>query len=312
MLADHWRVAALFGVALVSSSETSPATAGNRYAVFSNVAYLPSHNESNRLDIYKRRDLKGPQPTVVFIHGGGWSLGTKEGALPNMMPWFEAGWNVVNVEYRLAPASLAPAALEDCLCALRWIASHASEYGIDTTRLVLTGESAGGHLALAAGMIPESAGLDRECSPGGVPMPQVAAIVNWYGPTDVADLIGGGNARLYAVTWFGSLANREEVARRVSPLTYVRPGLPPVLTIHSDADPVVPYSHAVRLRDALENAGVPNQLVTVHGDGHGFLPEEQRRIFAMVWKFLELHGLRATGLGCGSSQMSAWRICEAN
>src|SRR5262249_54956536 len=153
---------------------------------------------------------------------------------------------------------------------------------IDTNRLVVTGESAGGHLALSMGMIPESAGLDRECaSPQQVP--KAAAIINWYGITDVADVIDGPHRANAAMQWFGSLPNREEIARRVSPLTYVRAGLPPVLTIHGDADTTVPYAHAVRLHEALEKAGVPNQLVTIPGGKHGgFTPEERTKIYATI------------------------------
>jgi acetyl esterase/lipase len=195
------------------------------------------------------------------------------------------GWNVVNVEYRLARVSLAPAAVEDCLCALRWIGANVSKYGIDVNRLVVTGDSAGGHLALTTGMIPESAGLDRECP--GAPLPKVAAIVNWYGITDVADLLDGPNRKGYAVAWLSSMQNRSEIASRVSPLTYVRPGLPPIITIHGDADPTVPYTHALRLKEALDHAGVQNQLVTIPGGKHGgFTPEERVRIFTAIREFL--------------------------
>jgi acetyl esterase/lipase len=208
------------------------------------------------------------------------------------MPWFEMGWNVVNVEYRLARVSLAPAAVEDCLCALRWIAAHANEHNIDTTRLVVTGDSAGGHLALTTGMIPESAGLDRQCP--GVPLPKVAAIVNWYGITDVVDLLDGPNRKSYAVAWLSSMPNRNEIAQRVSPLTYVRAGLPPVLTIHGDADPTVPYTHAIRLQEALERAAVPHQLLTIPGGKHGnFTPEERLTIFSTIREFLTKNHLPA-------------------
>ena len=77
-------------------------------------------------------------------------------------------------------------------------------------RLVVTGDSAGGHLALTTGMIPESEGLDRECP--GVPLPKVAAIVDWYGITDVNDLLDGANRRNYAVQWLGSSPNRGDIA----------------------------------------------------------------------------------------------------
>src|SRR6266516_431221 len=128
-------------------------------------------------------------------------------------------------------------------------------------------------------MLPASSGRDREC-PATADLTDPASI-NWYGITDVGDLLEGQNMTPYAVAWLASLANREEVARRVSPLSYVRPGLPPILTIHGDADPTVPYSHAVRLREALDKAGVPNQLLTIPGGKHGgFSREETLKAYA--------------------------------
>jgi acetyl esterase/lipase len=121
---------------------------------------------------------------------------------------------------------------------------------------------------------------------------KVAAIVNWYGITDVVDILDGPNMKGYAVAWMGSMPNRNDIGRRVSPLTYVRPGLPPVITIHGDADPTVPYSHAVLLRDALTKANVPNELVTIPKGGHGGFPAEQdARAFAAIDAFLRKHGV---------------------
>jgi acetyl esterase/lipase len=133
--------------------------------------------------------------------------------------------------------------------------------------LVVTGHSAGGHLALTTAMLPASAGFDDKC-PGPEDL-KVAAIINWYGITDVSDLLDGPNMKDYAIAWLGKQPDREEIARRVSPLTYVRPGLPPVLTIHGSADPTVPYSHAVRLHEALDKVDVPHQLVTIASGMHG-------------------------------------------
>ncbi len=275
---------------LSASAQLSPTAiwathAANAYQVFPNLTYLTANNYEDKLDIYKRRDTTGPQPTLIWIHGGGWVGGTKEAATMSLLPWFEMGWNVVNVEYRMARVSLAPAAVEDCLCALRWVGANAQKYDIDTARLVVSGDSAGGHLSLTTGMIPQSAGLDRECP--GAPLPRVAAIINWYGITDVADLLDGENQKSYAVAWLSSLPDRAEIARRVSPLTYVRAGLPPVLTIHGDADPTVPYQHAVRLQAALETAKVPHQLVTIPGGKHGnFSPSEREKIYTAIRAFL--------------------------
>lgn len=224
------------------------------------------------------------------MHGGFWAAGTKEASLMSLMPWFEMGWNVVNVKYRLARVALAPAAVEDCLCALRYVAAQAKTYNIDVNRLVVSGESADGHLSLTTGMIPESAGLDRECA--GAPLPKVAAIINWYGITDVGDVIDGPHRANLAAQWLGSLPNRDEVARRVSPLTYVRAGLPPILTIHGDSDPLVPYQHAVRLHEALAKVNVPNQLLTIPGGKHGgFTADERTRTFVAIREFLAKNGL---------------------
>ena len=201
------------------------------------------------------------------------------------VPFLQKGLAVVNVEYRLARVSLAPAAVEDCRCALRWVIEHAKDYKFDPNRLVLMGHSAGGHLSLTTGMLPASAGLDREC-PGDKEL-KVAAIVDWFGITDVNDLFDGPNKQDYAIAWLGSLPDREQIAKRVSPLTYVRPGLPPILMIQGDADDTVPYSHSVRLHAALDKAGVPNELLTIPGGKHGgFSHAELETAYAHIWAFL--------------------------
>ena len=287
-----WMVAAsaIASIAQVSSAEWA-AHAANQYQIFPNITYLTASNYEAKMDIYARRGVTTPQRTIVYFHGGFWAAGNKEGALMSLIPWLEMGWTVVNVEYRLARVALAPAAVEDCLCALRFVAAQAKTYNIDTTRIVLTGESAGGHLTLTTGMIPESVGLDRECA-GNTPIPKVAAMINWFGITDVADVIDGPHKANLAVTWLGSLPNKDEVAKRVSPLTYVRPGLPPILTIHGDMDQLVPYDEAVRLHAALTKAGVINQLLTIPGGRHGnFTPEERTKIFSTIREFLAKNGL---------------------
>ena len=125
-------------------------------------------------------------------------------------------------------------------------------------------------------------------------MPKVAAIFDWYGITDVVDILDGKNKLGSAVEWLGKATDREDLARRVSPLTYVRPGLPPIFIVHGDSDPTVPYSHSVRLYDALKKAQVPTQFITVPGGVHGqFPPSERLRIYAAIREFLVKNGLPA-------------------
>jgi acetyl esterase/lipase len=277
--------------ARAQTSASWAAVAANDFRIVPNITYLTANNFEAKLDVYTP-SAPGPHPTVLHIHGGGWVGGTKESVVLRALPWLEMGFAVVNATYRLARVSEAPAAVEDCRCALRWIVQNAKEYNFDPARIVVTGYSAGGHLALTTGMLPVSAGLDRQCP--GPQEPRVAAIVNWFGITDVGDHLEGANMRTYAVGWLGSRPDRVDVARRVSPLMYVRKDLPPILTIHGDADPVVPYHHATKLHAALQQTGATTELVTIPGGRHGGFPApEQIRAVEAMRAFLARHGLGA-------------------
>jgi acetyl esterase/lipase len=272
--------------AQLSETASWNATVQNDFRVISNITYMKANNMELKVDVYSPQNSDGPVPTFIYYHGGGWVGGSKEANVLRLMPFLEQGWAVVNVQYRLGDVSLAPAAVEDSLCALRWVGRNAAQYGFDTDRLVVSGNSAGGHLALTTGMLPADSDLYRQCAD--LETPDVAAIVNWYGITDVGDLLHGENQKGYAVRWMGSMPDRMEIASRVSPMTYVRSDLPPIITIHGDADPTVPYAHAVQLHESLNQAEVTNQLVTVPNGRHGGFPaNEMLRIYEAIFSFLD-------------------------
>ena len=204
-----------------------------------NIAY-DSYPET-KLDILKPKNATGKRPGVLFIHGGGWVGGSKENVVANFcLPYVLKGFVVANVEYRLAKAALAPAAVTDVLKAAEWFQKNAEKYGVDPKKIIVSGDSAGGHLALMVGLAPKQANLG--------PPAKVAAVINFYGITDVMDVLEGQNMKAYAVGWIpDSMADRREVARRVSPQSWVRKKLPPTLTIHGGEDPTVPYEHGVTL-----------------------------------------------------------------
>ena len=279
----------------------------NRYSVVPDVTYLIAGGVDLKLDLYRPR-VTSPTatPTLIYFHGGGWTSGSKDADALRALPYLEMGWAVVNVEYRLADVAHAPAAVEDCRCALRWVYRNAEAYNFDVEKIVVTGVSAGGHLALTTGMLPESAGLDRQC-PGDrnrrwstgttstEPL-KVAAIINWSGITDVVGMIDRepGPSGFFTEAWLGSRTDREEVARRVSPLTYVRPGLPPILTIHGEADPHVPHAQAVQLHRALDDAGVANELLSIPSASHSrFTEAESLEIYQVIRRFLSEHDILA-------------------
>lgn len=213
------------------------------------------------------------------------------GAVPYLFPYLNKGWNVVNVEYRLSGQALAPAAVKDVRCALRWVYRNAGKFNFDTDRIVVTGHSAGGHLALMTGLLTTQDGFDDNCQPGEGEKPlKVAAVVNWFGPSDFGVLLQGAPLlHAHAMKWIGDQADSAALITRLSPITYVRPGLPPVITVHGDADPAAPYESAVRFHAALEKAGNANQLVTIPGGKHGFHAFEDvptRDAYAKIFAFL--------------------------
>ncbi len=269
-------------------------TASFDYGISADITYGVFNNVPVHLDVWRNLKATGPVPTLLYVHGGGWVFGDKNGAVNLFLPYIEHGWNVVNVEYRMAGVSPAPAAVEDVRCALRWVYRNTAEYHFDTNRIVATGHSAGGHLALMAGMLPTGTDLDSQCPAGADEPPlKLAAIVNWFGISDVNDILDGPDRQTYAVAWLGAQPGKAELAKHVSPLTYVRPGLPPIITVHGDHDLTVPYSQAVRLREALTQAGVPNELVTIPNGGHGsFSGDQTSAAFSKIWAFLAAHNLR--------------------
>ena len=254
----------------LTTAGTWSATAADKYEVFSNLSYRTVGLHKLTLDMYVPYQVAEHSPTLIWFHGGGWTRSSKETEMLYILPYLEAGWIVANVEYRLASVERAPAAVEDCQCAVRWIASSAAAYKVDPEKLVVSGTSAGGHLALATAILPGADFTDCGKHPY-----KIAAVINWFGPSDVLDLIEGSNSFDQAIDWIGNRSDRREVSESVSPIRYVRKGLPPIITIHGDRDKLIPYAQSIKLHAALTRAGVSNRLVTVRGGGHGEFDSNQ-------------------------------------
>ena len=233
------------------------------------------------LDVmYPKALSKEKRPGVVVFHGGGWVHSDKESTMNGLcLPYLEHGFVVCNIEYRQgnnwgrSPAN-APAAVVDCLNATKWFVDHADKYNFDTNRLVSTGASAGGHLCLMVGMVTPEAKLG--------PVVKVAAIVNCYGPTDLNELIAHKSGT--AAQWIPEQPGREELAKRLSPMTYVRKDLPPILIMQGEKDTSVPVTQNVNLNWALKMAGADSNMVLIPGAGHGpsaqyAWPDWNRQIF---------------------------------
>jgi acetyl esterase/lipase len=227
------------------------------------------------------------RPGVIVFHGGGWIESTKETTMNSLCtPYLNQGFVVCNVEYRVAKEGLAPAAVNDALDAARWFYDRADHYGFDPKRLVVTGASAGGHLALMVGMTPESARLG--------PITPIAAIINGYGPPDVNDLLAGGaHHQSWADQWLGNQPDIQGLAKSLSPLTYVRPGLPACFTVQGSNDHTVPVPDNQKLTAALKAAGDDADMMLVPGAGHGFTTQWPQ-VNAQIFAFLRQRGIIQT------------------
>ncbi len=235
--------------------------------------YASGPGWEQKLDLYLAPKDKGPVPIVINIHGGGWNHGTKE-SQTGFSTFFKAGFAVANIEYRLTPQATAPAAVEDARCALAYIVKNAAALNVDVNKIVIMGGSAGGHLALMAGLLANDHRFDGNCP--GIENIKVAAIIDKYGITDVNDWAYGPRITSKSATrWLGDKAKDAAFIKSVSPINYVSKNNPPVFIVHGDADPVVPYQQSVDLHKKLQEAGVKTQFVTIPGGLHGNFPQDK-------------------------------------
>jgi acetyl esterase/lipase len=271
----------------------------HRFAMTEDVSY--GEDPAQMMDLYLQGSWVGeptffervpePRPTLLFIHGGGWVQGDKTGADPWLLPFVQRGWHVVNMTYRLGPGT-APAAVEDVLCALKWMVDNSDEYGFDRDRIVVSGASAGGHLALVAGILGSREGHDCYAGDGF----RVGAVVNWYGITNIetvdsylADAMPDFN---YARAWAGDGARIPDLSARYSPVLIVDEGAPPVLTVHGEDDSVVPHEQAVSLHERLDELRVVHELRSMPGGTHvGFTEGQFQEAFGAIFEFLDAAGL---------------------
>jgi acetyl esterase/lipase len=242
------------------------------YSASLNVVYTRVGDWEGKMDLYLPPGAGKPSPVLINIHGGGWNHGVKE-SQTGFSTFFKAGFAVANIEYRLTGQATAPAAVEDTRCALIYLVKNAKRLNIDPNKVVVMGGSAGGHLALMAGLLANDHRFDGNCP--GVEGLKVAAVINKYGIADVGDWAYGPNITSKSATrWLGNKAGDTAFIKSVSPIYYVSKDSPPVFIVHGDADPTVPYQQSVALHKKLQEAGVKTTFITVPGGLHGKFDKE--------------------------------------
>jgi acetyl esterase/lipase len=223
-----------------------------------------------------------PAPVVVFLHGGGWRVGSRRSGGPAFPggALFEAaaraGLAVASVDYRLSAEAVWPAQLHDVKAAVRWLRSRSGELGIDPDRVAVWGESAGGHLAALLGLTNGDEALEGDVGVTG-PSSAVTAVAAWYPPTDLPGMAADlGTDPLDATTreaqlLGGAVPSVPDAAAQASPVTRVTPDAPPFLLLHGADDSMVPCVQSERLHAALVEAGVEAELVLYPGADHMWL-----------------------------------------
>lgn len=223
------------------------------------------------LDIYYPRMAPPPggYPLVLWLHGGGWILGSKrQDVFVRHFPLY--GYAIASVEYRLAQGDPFPAQIRDVRTAAWWLLKNASELELDSSKFVVAGQSAGGHLAL---LLALTQGEEKKGWGPSVPRGTFKAVAAMYPPTDLLRLVppGARDNPLHPVgLLLGDEVNRRIAeARAASPVSYASPGDPPTLLFHGENDNIVPLEQSQLMARRLRAAAVPVRLLVTDA-GHAF------------------------------------------
>lgn len=259
--------------------------------------YAETDNPRQKLDLYlpKLRKTEKPLPVIVFIHGGGWRGGDKAGGIGNVGRYVASGeYAGVSVGYRLTNEAQWPAQIHDCKAAIRWVKAHASEYGLDASKIAVWGTSAGGHLVSMLGTSGDVKELEGTLGKHLDQDSKVTCVVNFFGPENFLTMVRQpstidrtqGKDYPEALLLGGPVPEREAVAKEASPVTHVSAGDAAFFTAHGTKDPLVPYAQGEEIHAALTKAGVPSILQEMTDGGHGFRSEV---LDERLKQFFDLH-----------------------
>lgn len=251
------------------------------------ITYAEAGGARMQLNIARPKNASGPLPAVLCIHGGGFRAGSREGYNKLCLTLAQRGFVAVTISYRLAPAHQFPAAVLDTKAAVRWLRANAAKYGIDPARIGATGGSAGGHLAQFLGVTAGVKGFEGTDNPGF--SSAVTCVVNVYGPSDFTKSYGKSvDAHVVLPLWLGGDVETARAKHiQSSPLNWVNPNAAPTLVIHGTEDKYVAYEQAIWMRDRLTACGVPVELLTLEGAGHGFKGADAEKAEAALIAYFE-------------------------
>jgi acetyl esterase/lipase len=235
-----------------------------------------------------KASVASPRPAVVLIHGGGFRAGRRESYIPAAIKLAQRGYVAAAISYRLAPRHQYPAAVEDAKAAVRFLRANAARFGIDTGHIGAMGGSAGGHLVLMLGLtagVPELEGTGPNLDQSSA----VQCVVNYYGPTDFTQSyqksVDAGD--VLPLFLGGDLNHNRRFHQQASPINWVTPRAAPTLSLHGTEDTYVAYEHSLWISERLNAAGVPAELESFAGAGHGFKGADGDRAEARAFAWFD-------------------------
>lgn len=235
--------------------------------VTKDLVYKETPEKTLKLDVYHLENLDAPQPLVVFIHGGSWKKGNKDDYRRYLVDYARKGYVTATVAYRLSQEAIFPAALDDVVCALKWLKSHADDYHIDPENIAVVGGSAGAHLAMLLGYRADDSDYKGDCEYPEINA-DVKAIVNLYGPVDLTTDFAINHPSVKQLLGTDYSEATKSAYENCSPITFISPDDPPTLTFHGTIDDIVPVVQADMLDEALQKNKVPSYYHRLEGWPH--------------------------------------------
>lgn len=235
--------------------------------VIQDIVYKETAEKTLKLDIYHFDSLDTPRPLLVFIHGGSWKKGNKDDYLPYLVDYVKKGYVTATVAYRFSQEAIFPAALDDVVCAVKWLKSNAQDYHIDPNKVAVIGGSAGGHLAMLLGYHGNDPDYQGACDSTEVDA-SVQAVVNLYGPVDLTTDFAINHPSVHQLMGAEYSPASKAAYEAGSPINFITPDDPPTLTFHGTIDEIVPVVQADMLDEALKKEQVPSYYHRLEGWPH--------------------------------------------
>lgn len=251
------------------------------------VAYGKGGNKTLTLNLARPKVITSAAPCIVIIHGGGWTGGRKEQHNDLAVTLAGKGYVAATVGYRLAPEAIFPAQVNDVKCAVRFLRANADRFKLDPKRIGTVGFSAGAHLAMLLGVTEKKDGLEGD---GGYDeqSSKVQAVVSFFGPTDLtAPEVFPEVSPILKKFLGGTMAEKPELYRKASPISYVTPDDAPMLLFQGTNDYLVNWKQAIRMTEALVKNDVDGRLELLLGPGHGWNGRELKRTAEATFAFFD-------------------------